>query len=79
MANIWISKYALTGGIKQCEWDGKISDYGYVFPKGIRLLAKIGKDAHFTEQEAKTAAEDSRFRKIESLKKAIVKLEAMRF
>ena len=79
MGTIWVSRYALTSGIKRCEWDGKLSEYGYVFPKGMCIAAKFGKDAHKTEAEAQTAADAMRRRKIASLEKSIAKLDAMRF
>ena len=79
MEPIWVSRYALTAGIKKLDWDGRISEHGYVFPKGMCLSAKLGVDAHITESGAKAAAEKLRIRKIASLKKTIGKLEAMCF
>ncbi|MBU0917897.1 MAG: hypothetical protein KKD97_16250 [Gammaproteobacteria bacterium] len=79
MKSLWISKYALTYGIKAADWDGKVSDYGYVFPSGYCSGFKLGRDAHETEAEAKQAAEKKRLAKIASLKKQIAKLEAMSF
>lgn len=79
MKSLWISKYALTDGIKSADWDGKVADYGYVFPAGYCLGFKFGRDAHETEAEAKQAAEKKRLAKIASLKKQIAKLEAMSF
>lgn len=79
MDTIWVSKYALTSGIKRCEWDGQISEHGYVFPNGMCMAAKLGIDAHRTEAEAKTAAERMRRRKIASLKKSIQKFDDLRF
>lgn len=79
METIWVTKYALTEGIKRCEWDGKTSDGGYIFPIGYCFAAKFGKDAYKNEADAKAEADKMRLRKIVSLKKSIQKLEGMRF
>lgn len=79
MKSLWVSKYALTDGIKTADWDEKVSDYGYVFPHGYCQGFKFGQEAHETQAEAKQAAEKKRLAKIASLKKQLAKLEAMSF
>lgn len=71
---VWITRYALTGGIytRDCEVvDSKIvaySDEYYQKP-----------DWHETEEAAKAKAEQMRLREIAKLKKQIEKLEKMKF
>lgn len=81
MKSLWISKYALTDGVKAADWDGHVSASGFVKPAGqpTWTLFKLGKDAHETEAEARQAAEVMRAAKIASLKKQLAKLEAMSF
>lgn len=79
MKSLWISKYALTEGVKAEDWDGEVSPHGYATVKGYWCLFKMGKEAHETEAEAKQAAEKKRLAKIASLKKQLAKLEAMTF
>lgn len=74
----YLSKYALSDGIKVVEADD-VSD-GYVRPDGYYWISfKLGRDIHETEAAAKAAAESMRLKKIASLKKQIAKLEAMKF
>lgn len=79
MKSLWISKYALTDGVKAADWDGRVSAGGYVEPAGHSAWAmfKLGKDAHETEADARKEAEAMRLAKIASLKKQLAKLEAM--
>lgn len=79
MKSIWISKYALSEGIKAVDWDGQVSDYGRVTAYGFWSSFKFGKEAHETEKAAREAAEAMRLKKIASLKKQIAKLEKMSF
>lgn len=79
MKSLWISKYALSDGIKVADWDGKVTEYGYVFPHGYCAGFELGSDAHESEEEAKKAAEKKRLAKIASLKKQLAKLEAISF
>lgn len=76
---VWISKYALSGGIT--KHDAEIMN-GYAYP-GSPFMSHIGfllgKDAHGTEEGAIRAAEEMRIKKIAALKKQISKLEGMRF
>lgn len=78
---IWISKYALSGEITCHECESP-NDGGYVFPKGKFMsftAFKVGMDAHTSAEAAIYAAEESRLKKIASLKKQIAKLEKMTF
>ena len=80
---VFITKYALTGGIKECELDVTLDDtnfkkkcYGKFkgFSQGF-----YNDDFHLTIEDALKDAEKRRKKKIESLKKQIVKLEQMSF
>lgn len=77
---IWISKYALTGGIKECVAD--VGEDGKVFP-GAPFASFtyfiVGKDAHLSRDEAVQAARAMAMKKATSLKKQITKLETMTF
>lgn len=72
---LWISKYALSKGIKECDmrvvggWACSMSGAYY----------KLWRDAHETKEQAISAAEEMRIKKIESIKKQIAKLEKMTF
>ena len=79
MKKIWISKYALSTGISCHDWDGKISEHGYVFPQGLWSSQKLGTDAYLTQGEAIARAEKMRVAKIAALAKSIKKIEALRF
>ena len=75
----WVTKYALTCGIKQME----VEDWHDARP-GMVLNTKTittyhVPDWHRTEAEAKARAEEMRAAKIASLRKQIAKLEAMEF
>ena len=77
---VFVTKYALTIGIE--ELDVEITSVPtMVATKGPfpRNFHDEGRDWHHTKEEAKTRAEEMRKKKIESLKKSIIKLEAMRF
>lgn len=78
---IWVTKYALTSGIF-VRPDAEISEDGRMATvrSGPRLPEHYhGNDWHPTEQAALAHAERMRANKIESLKKQIGKLEALRF
>lgn len=75
---IYVTKYALTAGIKECEGtvDGntatvKNESWGYTyFHKG---------EWHMASDSAAKKAEEMRLAKIASLRKQIAKLEATKF
>lgn len=76
---VWISKYALTGGIT--EHMAEIKN-GAAYP-GAPFMSftsfTLGKEAHLTREEAIKAAEVMRKKKLAALKKQIAKLETMEF
>lgn len=78
---VFITKYALTSGIKEIEAEettipGMIKDTGQRFTS---MYHTEGKDWHRTIESAVKRAEDMRDRKIASLKKQLGKLENMEF
>lgn len=78
----YVTKYALTNGI--ISVDGRtdmIGDYVHVVSeKGyLSYSFKIGVDAFKTYEEAHIKAVSMRDRKIESLKKQLLRLEKLRF
>ncbi len=76
---VWISKYALSGGIKEHEAEVR---NGSAYP-GAPFMSftgfVLGKDAHFTKAEAVAVAEQMRKKKIASLKRQLGKLEKLQF
>jgi len=76
---VWLSKYALSGGI--AEYQAEIRD-GRAYP-GEPFMSytgfDLGKDAHTTREAAVAAADIARKKKVASLKKQIAKLEATKF
>lgn len=76
---VWISKYALSGGITEhmAEIRGAEAFPGAPFMSFISFT--LGKDAHLTREEAVTVAEALRKKKLASMKKQMAKLEAMSF
>lgn len=76
---VWISKYALSGGIKEAEVRQSASNLRYVYPIGSHGSLLLWRSAHETRESAIKAAEQMRLKKIASLKKQIAKLEAMKF
>ena len=77
---IWISKYALSGGITEHECE--VPSGGYVTP-GAPFMSfvsfKMGRDAHDTREGAVQAAKIARAKKIASINKQLAKLLAMEF
>lgn len=81
MAKVFITKYALTEGIKEIETDirkNEVGNYEYVF-YGNHYFFYIGKDAFTDKSEALKKAEEMKIRKIASLRKQIEKLEKLSF
>lgn len=75
---VWITKYALTSGISEHEAEGThtrdMVKYGpHSFAHGE------GKDWHRTHESALTRAEDMRVAKLNSMRKRMAELEALRF
>lgn len=74
---LWISKYALTKGLYECECeiDGGMASGGGVFEH----YHGEGREWHRTRQDAQIRAEVIRHARIQSLQKQITKLERMQF
>lgn len=81
MAKVFITKYALTEGIKEIETDirrNEVRNYEYV-SYGNYSFFYIGEDAFTDKSEALKKAEEMRIRKIASLRRQIEKLEKLSF
>lgn len=81
MAKVFITKYALTEGIKEVETDvrkNEVGNYEYVL-YGNYSFFRIGSDAFTDKSEALKKAEEMRQNKIASLRKQIEKLEKLSF
>ena len=76
-ATVWVTKYALTRGIFQVEVT--IENGGYAHETGQQWTQYPPGTWFLTEPGAADDAEARRTRKIESLRKQIVKLEKIRF
>lgn len=82
MAKVFITRYALSTGIKELETDilkPNIEGCKDYVKDGSWNIFYIGKDAFLTKEDAIMKAEDMRKKKIASLKKQISKLEKMTF
>ena len=79
----WITKYALTIGIfviEDAKWRRDISDEMITYRRpGALSESAHGNDWHRTEEAAIARAEQMREAKIESHRKAILKLEKLTF
>lgn len=76
----FISKYALTVGIKERELRPSSSDPNYLYPAdGGWTPLKLGRDAFETREEAVAAANAARDKKVASLRKQLAKLEKLAF
>lgn len=79
----FLSKYALTGGIKEAEGKAvkeSTGDTVYARLNEYRFaLFPIGKHAHETREAAVEAAEFLRARKLASLRRQIAKIEELDF
>lgn len=77
---IFVFKYALTKGIIEVDAEIKQGTHEkYAKSKNQMNIMWPNRDYVHTKEEALKKAEDMRFKKIESLKKQIVKLEKMKF
>jgi hypothetical protein len=82
MTTVYITKYALTKGILCGEIDEarRTTDDNYVYLKHDQwTLLRLGKDAHLTIEEARTAAEKMRQKHVASLQRKLAKSEAICF
>ena len=82
MSKVFITKYALTSGIKEMELEIIKSNFAnspdYV-RDGSWTFFYIGKDVFLDKSEALNKAEGMRKKKIASLRKQIEKLEKLSF
>lgn len=74
---LWLSKYALSSGIKQQMAKEGLIEGKYVGVCNSFYLYTLGRDIHLTHADAVKAAETARIKKIESLRKQIAKLEKL--
>lgn len=82
MAKVFITKYALTSGIKEVETEihkSTFKDYPNYIRDSAYSFHYIGKDAFLNKSEALQKAENMRKKKIASLRKQIEKLEKLSF
>ena len=76
----WITKYALTGGIQKIEAEVcSPSMISYRVETDGFVQHAHGKDWHRTPHEAIARAREMRKRKVDSLRKQVMKLEVMEF
>lgn len=76
---VWITRYALTKGIVETEGE-ILQDKSLKVTSGEYRGAWFWhKDFELTEEDAKVRAEEMRMKKIDSLKKRILKLEKKKF
>lgn len=77
---VWITKYALSKGIKETEVKQSNSFPEIVHGKDLYdSYHGEGKEWHRTKESALARAEEMRKKKIDSLRKQIEKLEKLRF
>jgi len=80
MAAFYVTKYALTGGIRKIEGEADKSRYDdrLIVRDGYNWLV-LGRDVFADESDANADAEKRRIAKIASLRKQIAKLEKLTF
>jgi hypothetical protein len=79
--NVFVTKYALTAGIIECELDVKPNNLegGGILPNSD-YYSWFGKgEFHSTKEEALKDCEKRRFRKLVSLEKQMSKLQKLTF
>ena len=75
---LYVTKYALTAGIKEVdEWKDIGDNYARV--EGSWVLYMLGRDAFTDRSDAVADCEKRRVEKIKSIKKQISKIEALVF
>lgn len=82
MPKYYITRYALTGGIKEVEAELSKSYptmISYADADGKYRQTAHGNDWHTTKEAAIARAEEMRTAKIKSLRKSIEKMEKLRF
>jgi hypothetical protein len=77
---LWLSKYALTDGVKEVESKcAESAGEKYISLVGWWNSFRMGREIWLTKAEAIAAAEAMRVKKIASLRKQIAKLEKLSF
>jgi len=78
---VFITKYALTSGIMECEMDVKMETKScYGKPEGFAFATGFyGTDFHLTKEDAIKDCEKRKEKKILSLEKQIVKIKKLSF
>lgn len=76
---LWISKYALSGVIKEVVAGRQSDQHRYICVEGTWDVYTLGRDIHLTHADAVKAAEAARIKKTELLRKQIAKLEKLTF
>ena len=75
---MFITKYALTAGIQERD-DLNVREDGFAYGKPGFESFKVGRDCFHTREEAATAAEAVRLKRIASLESQIAKLRELTF
>jgi hypothetical protein len=76
---LWVTKYALSGGIRQAELSQSLSDDKYWYDRSMMMHFVMGVDCFQSQVDAVANAEARRKDKIASLQKWIAKLEKLKF
>lgn len=80
MAKVYVTKYALTGGIKIMETSSDITKIGIRANDSSGYISYFhGNDWHTTAEKADARAEEMRLRKIASLEKALERMRSLAF
>lgn len=79
MVDVFVTKYALTKGIKRCEVSSRTDGFVYVLWPGSMSLQVRNNEAFDSFEAAAEKAYDMRDDRIISLKKQIAKLEKMKW
>jgi hypothetical protein len=78
---VFITKYALSSGIMECEMDVKEDEKScYGKPEGFAFRTGFyNNDFHLTKEEAVKDCEQRKIKRINSLEKQIIKLNKLSF
>lgn len=80
---VWVTKYALTRGIETAKGNYRKEDDRFItsseYAYEMTWFHREGHEFHLTEKSAKVRADEMRKNKMESLKKQLAKLKAMKF
>lgn len=81
MTKVYVTKYALTTGIRIVETDSDLKKQMIAFKDGSSGYTSyvFGNDWHTTPEEAVACAEKMRLKKIASLEKSLTRIRALTF